>query len=222
MAPKFASSPYGESQQVVWHDPTTYDPIKHAPPYMPEARAPLTASQKQAVRKTAFQRVNPKEAVSLYPEMTPLSSLLAVLQAASLIHKTHHWQTSGGSSYGDHLLFDRLYADSQEFIDQVAERAVGTDHVGVVDVSAQTKVVSMIVGHLCDGSTDPSRLVEISLKAESLVLQAIDLTVSRLKGSGTLSNGTDNLLQGVADQHETFVYLLKQRSASQATYSYAR
>lgn len=222
MAKKFASNPYEESQHVVWHDPTNYDPTRHAPPYMPEARAPLTAVHKQAARRMAAQSPIPKIAHDVYQQLTPLASLLAVLQAAVLIHKTHHWQTSGVAFYGDHQLFDRLYSESQSYIDQVAERAVGTDGVGIVDAAAQATTISNLVSHLCDGSVDPNRLVEISLKAEVFVLQATDLTRARLKGYGKLSNGTDNLLQGVADQHQTFVYLLKQRSVQQPSYSYAR
>lgn len=222
MAKKLASNPYEVGQQVVWHDPTSYDPTKHAPPYMPEPKGPLTASQKQAARKVASSQVNPKVAHSLFPDLPPLAGLLAVLQAASLIHKTHHWQTSGGHYYADHLLFDRLYTESQGFIDQVAERAVGTDQASIVDVSSQTKVIAFLVDHLCDGSTEPDRMAEISLQTESLVLQAIDLALNKLKEAGKLSNGTDNLLQGAADLHETFVYLLKQRVTPQPTYSYGR
>lgn len=222
MAKKLASNPYEEGQQVVWHDPTSYDPTKHAPPYMPEPRSPLTASQKQSAHKVASSQINPKVAHSLFPDLPPLAGLLAVLQAASLIHKTHHWQTGGGHFYADHLLFDRLYTESQAFIDQVAERAVGIDQANVVDVSAQTKVIDMLVNHLCDGSTDPENMVAVSLNTESLVLQSIGLAIQKLKGQGTLSNGTDNLLQGAADQHETFVYLLKQRTTPQPTYSYGR
>lgn len=221
MGRKFASSPYDESQQVVWHDPTSYDSVKHGPPYLPEARVPLTASQKEAVRSVVVQQVLPKVAHSLVPQLTPLASLLAVLQAAAFIHKTHHWQTSGGQFYADHLLFDRLYTESQDLIDQVAERTVGTDGFGLVDASAQAVTISNLVDQLCEGSVDPNRMVAVSLKTESLVLHAVDLTLSRLRGSGKLTSGTDNLLQGVADQHETFVYLLKQR-APQPSYSYAR
>lgn len=219
---KLASNPYEVSQQVVWHDPTTYDPTKHAPPYMPEPRLPLTASQRMAVHTVVSSQIDHKVSHSLFPELPPLAGLLAVLQAASLIHKTHHWQTSGGHFYADHLLFDRLYTESQGFIDQVAERAVGSGSPGVVDVSAQTKIIDNLVNHLCDGSTDPGRMLEVSLMTESLVLQSIGLAMQKLKDQGALSNGTDNLLQGAADQHETFVYLLKQRTTPQPTYSYGR
>jgi hypothetical protein len=39
-----------------------------------------------------------------------------------------------------------------------------------------------------------------------------------LEQKGQLSNGTDNLLQGVADKHEEFVYLLKQRCLTKVSY----
>jgi DNA-binding ferritin-like protein len=215
--------PYQESLEAVWHDPTSYDALKHGPSYMPKSASQVvTASQKAEARKVAVQQVNPKVAHSLFPELPPLPALLALLRASSMIHQTHHWQTNGGHYYADHLLFERLYDESQDFIDQVAERAVGTSVPGVVDVHAQAKVIEFIVGHLCNGSTDPDEMVNISLRTESLLVQAVDLTIQKLEADGELSNGTDNLLQGISDLHEGFIYLLKQRATPPKPYHYGR
>ncbi len=216
------SDPYAESIEAVWHDPTSYDPHKHAPPYMPEVGARLSSEKKATVQKIASELVHPKVAHSLFPMLPPLAAVLALFRAAAFIHQTHHWQTNGGNSYADHLLFERLYNESQSFIDQLAERAVGSLHGGVVDASAQATVIQHAVGHLCEGSLDPNEMIKTSLKTESLVVQAIGLALDKLKESGQMSNGTDNLLQGAADLHETFVYLLQQRSSDQSAYSYGR
>jgi hypothetical protein len=42
-----------------------------------------------------------------------------------------------------------------------------------------------------------------------------------LRQANLLTDGTENLLQDVADKHEEFVYLLKQRAGA-SQYSYAR
>jgi len=212
--------PYQASFEAVWHDPTSYDPSVHAPPYMPGV-AKLAHEAKVATRKVASHLADSKVA----NEMTgadPLFALLAVLRAASFIHQTHHWQTKGGHYYADHLLFDRLYTESQPFIDQVAERMVGLsqDSESVCPVK-QSQLVAKVVQLLDGGSSSPDMLVKVSLKTESTLLQVVDAVYQKMEAAGTLTNGTDNLLQGVADLHETFTYLLQQRAA-QPIYSYGR
>jgi hypothetical protein len=68
----------------------------------------------------------------------------------------------------------------------------------------------------CGGWT----LVDASLQAEALVLTVVNEALSALTASDSLTPGVDNLLQGVADLHETFVYLLQQRF--RVSYEYAR
>ena len=203
--------PYQESIRVVWHDPTSYDPGRHAPPYLTK----LSSAQ-----RGTLPRINPKVARRFTDEKTPLTSLLAVLRAAAFLHQTHHWQTSGHQYYGDHLLFERLYNESQTFIDQVAERAVGSEGESSVNPLQQVDLVGQLVKMVAVGST-PSEMVTVSLRLEKLVLETIALTLAQLKNNGALSNGTDNLLQGAADLHETFLYLLQQR-AKPGAYSYGR
>jgi hypothetical protein len=62
-------------------------------------------------------------------------------------------------------------------------------------------------------STD---LAKRSMIAEMTFLKVIDHVMSSLDECGLLSNGIDNLLQGIADKHEGHVYLLKQRCSKQA------
>lgn len=202
---------------VVWDDPTQYDPLRHGPPYLP---ARLGSKAKAAVRRLASTKVEPKVARRLMGGAAPLSAVLVMLRAASFLHQTHHWQTQGPTYYADHLLFDRLYNDSQSFIDQVAERAVGLGHAGLVSPSAQAQQLAQVIGVVGGSDGSPDQLVQTSLRMESLVLSVIDEATKVLRGSEALTNGTDNLLQGTADLHETFVYLLQQRASN--SYEYAR
>jgi DNA-binding ferritin-like protein len=219
-----APNPREEGTEVVWHDPTKYDPLRHGPPYMPVRMA---REAKAVVRRVASAHVSPRVARRFIGsglgsgiEGSPLSAVLSVLRAASFLHQTHHWQTSGPSYYADHLLFDRLYKDSQSFIDQVAEKAVGLGSADLVTPSRQAEQIAQMVGAVASPDASAANLVKASLRVESLVLAIVDETLSVLSSTESLTPGADNLLQGVADLHETFVYLLQQRES--AVYEYAR
>jgi DNA-binding ferritin-like protein len=212
-----APSPPDEGLEVVWHDPTKYDPARHGPPYLPTR---LGSEAKTFARKVASQHVDSRVARRIIGSTAPLGAVLAVLRAASFLHQTHHWQTSGPSYYSDHLLFDRLYKDSQPYIDQVAERAVGLGSTSLVAPMLQATQVSEVVGMVASPSAGAGSLVDASLKAEALVLSVVNEALSALTASDSLTPGVDNLLQGVADLHETFVYLLQQRF--RVSYEYAR
>lgn len=150
----------------------------------------------------------------------PLCGVLAILRAASFLHQTHHWQSEGVTFYGDHLLFDRLYSESQATIDQVAERVVGLGTEGLVSPGDQARRLSEIINVVSRGETGANQMVQASLRMESLVLTIIDEALDALRNTDSLTSGTDNLLQGAADLHETFVYLLQQRAGN--FYDYGR
>jgi DNA-binding ferritin-like protein len=207
--------PYQTSIEVVWHDPTSYDPVKHAPPYMPVR---LASEKRARVQTIVASQVAPRVAQSFTSGVAPLSSLLVILRAAAFIHQTHHWQTRGSQAYADHLLFERLYNDSQSFIDQVAERAVGLAAPDLVDPIDQSQKMAGLIEALTRGS---GSMVATSLRTESVVLSVIAQALKTLEANGALTSGTSNLLEGAADLHETFVYLLSQRNATEA-YDYAR
>lgn len=212
-----APNPPDEGPEVVWHDPTKYDPARHGPPYLPVR---LASDAKAVARKVASSHVDARVARRIIGSTTPLGAVLTVLRTAAFLHQTHHWQTSGPSYYGDHLLFDRLYKDSQPYIDQVAERAVGLGSAALVAPARQAQQITHIVGMVASPTTGAGSLVDASLKVESLVLSVVDEALSVLTASDSLTPGVDNLLQGVADLHETFVYLLQQRF--RVSYDYAR
>jgi DNA-binding ferritin-like protein len=229
-------SDFKDSIYAVWVDPTQFDPIKHGPPFLPSGKG---ASMKLASNAKAQVRTWVKEA-DLGVEMIPtlkgmaaevtsgplgyLSALLVYLRAASMIHQTAHWQTHGQAFYGDHKLFMRIYEDSQDLIDGLAERTVGLGDGRLVEAWTQAKHLERCIGNCYAGrkiDEGPNGLVEISLHIEYHVVEGIRITRQVLEQAGVLTDGTDNLLQGIADKHEEFIYLLKQRS--QVTpYSYAR
>jgi len=220
-----SKDPYQTSLEAVWHNPTIYDAIEHGPEYMPKKATGLpTSDHKAEGRKIASHVMPAKTAADLIPKLPPLSAMLAVLRAVAFVHQTHHWQTSGGQFYSDHLLFERLYNESQPFIDQTAERAIGSTGPDSVDAHTQAVVMEALIGNLCNGSLNAEDMVRMSLRAESLVVQSVTATIKILETSDSLTNGTDNLLQGISDLHEGFVYLLKQRAIpeKEVVYHYGR
>ncbi len=201
-----------EELSAVWRDPMEYNMQKHGPSYLP-----VTASQRVSARKFAQRRAANYD-VPGPDKYAPMTFLLAVLQAAYLVHQTAHWQTRGGNYYSDHLLFQRIYEESQTFIDGVAERSIGlSSNPSEVALRPRIQAMHSTIQMLYPPETAPDveTLVRIGLDTESLVLMVIDQTIEVIKASGGWTPGLDDLLPAVAGKHEEFVYLLGQRSQNQ-------
>jgi DNA-binding ferritin-like protein len=221
---------HSESVYAMWHDPMTYDHMKMGPPYLPELKVRMASTDRDSVRALVKREAQTSPVDQILSHligeyqglpMAELGALLACLRAAAMVHQTHHWQTRGLTFYGDHLLYMRLYEESSSFVDQVAERAVGAGSHLLVHPVIQTAQIQALVKHFCgDILTDPSpdAYALVSLTCEARLLTALNGVYGMLEQKGQLSNGTDNLLQGVADKHEEFVYLLKQRCLTKVSY----
>lgn len=143
-----------------------------------------------------------------------LSVCLVWLRHLAMVHQTHHWISRGSTSYGDHLLFSRLYDAIAEEIDTVAEKCVGVSSEAAVHVSLQASQLdrmireysSLTVSHQDD-------MVRKSLELEFNFLKVLQTVSQMLSEEGKLTYGVDNMLAGIADSHEKNVYLLKQRAA---------
>lgn len=139
-----------------------------------------------------------------------LSAFLSLLRATFHVDQSAHWQTRGPSYYGDHLLYQRLYEDVAKEIDSVGERAIGINgEAQAVDPELSANQVSRMVATLrvsVGNARGAHGLALLALSAEMNVLSAIDRMLSVRQ-----TQGVQNLLQGIADTHETHVYLLRQR-----------
>lgn len=140
-------------------------------------------------------------------ESEALATLLAALRALYLLHQAHHWQSRGPSFYGDHLLFQRLYEAVLPEMDSVAERAVGSGHAGLVAAADVTRATQILLDRWQARGASPDAMVKASLSAEGEALALLD----EILGAVKFSQGTQNLLQGIADKHEEHVYLLQRR-----------
>jgi DNA-binding ferritin-like protein len=222
---------HAEAIYAMWHDPIAYDHMKMGPPYLPEMKVRFASTDQDAIRKLVKAETNAAPLTQIFSHllgeyqglpMAELAVLLSCLRAASLVHQTHHWQTRGNTFYGDHLLYERLYNESQPAIDGLAERAVGSGGHLLVHPAIQAgqlnALVKFFIGDLqTNASVD--EYVRVSLGTEVQVLAVLALVYELLEGKQELSHGTDNLLQGIADKHEEFVYLLRQRSSIKLSYA---
>lgn len=210
--------------ETVWKAPTDYDVVKDGPPYLPQK---LSSEQKAEIapllKKAAYYDTDTALSNSVEGRgRSPLTVLLGYLQAMSHLHQIHHWNTMGDTSYGDHLLFQRLYEESQDFIDQVAERSVGSKAVAAIEAAVQAQIIhSVLLGLTKDDEGTARNYAEVSLRGELYCLQLIKSVIQIMESDNTLSPGISNLLEGLADLHETFVYLLQQRTRVDA-YNYLR
>jgi DNA-binding ferritin-like protein len=196
----------GDATKVIWQDPSSYNPYLHGPPYLPGMQAHL--DRKATVNAKEFlSRVGTTE----LPTGHELPAILTLLRALSMIHQTHHWLTAGKTSYGDHLLFDRIYGDLAGEIDAIGERSVGTGSVNL-NPSVQAHQMAEVIEALCGGEEqNADSYVATSLKAEQWFVECVKRVAESMKATGNLSRGTDNLLAGIEDKHEEHVYLLTQR-----------
>ena len=152
-----------------------------------------------------IQRIAARRFANDYPEQS-LKELLAALRACQWVHWVNHWNSTGSESYGDHLLFDRLYGVIDHEVDSLAEKLLGIGAVNSINPVEIAEWTFTIVRGWAQDSVGGS-LAALSLRAEKGVLEPL----FNLLGGDALTSGTRSLLEGVADLHETHLYLLRQR-----------
>lgn len=138
---------------------------------------------------------------------------IAWLRVLSIWFQHAHWSVGGQSSYGDHLMYERIYLAITEEIDALAEKAVGFTGVSAVD----THVHGKMIGEMICAYPTPTRAGEATMIAStglamvSDYIDTINETYTTLKGQGKLSMGLDDFLMALVSKLETQAYLLKQR-----------
>lgn len=132
--------------------------------------------------------------------------LLSYLQALSWCYRHQHWTAKGDPYYGDHLLYQRLYESVDEEIDALAEKIQGS--LEDLDVLNQARVMLSIV-ESTPNTGNPSKDM---LVAELAFQKLIRKVYEHMKTNNTLSLGMDDFLMSMASEHETNMYLLRQRT----------
>ena len=138
---------------------------------------------------------------------TVFSNLLALLRALQWNHLASHWQCQGDASYGDHLLFERIYGTTVKEVDALAEKLVGTYGVAAVDARQQAKLMAFTL-HQMGKMSDP---FERGVHFERVLQVELKKCIEAMEDIGQLSLGMDDFLRTVANDHETNIYLLQQK-----------
>ena len=102
-----------------------------------------------------------------YPQ---LSVLLVYLRHLSFIHQNHHWVSKGEPFYGDHLLFQRLYAGVAEDIDTLAEKAIGLGSTANVALPLHTMQLNKLLHNMV---TAKQLLCNLSQKQTNLPVNTV-------------------------------------------------
>ena len=136
--------------------------------------------------------------------------LLASLRALKWHYWNCHWMSKGISSYGDHLLYERLYTEKiDEQIDTLAEKitALSEEEPNVLD----SEIMLIGFNRFIEKYKQQSNLVERSLEMEKQMQTLIENVYTTLKKAKVLSLGMDDYLMATANERETVIYLLTQR-----------
>ena len=132
-----------------------------------------------------------------------LSLYVCFLRGMALVHQNNHW---AALSFGDHLLFQRLYEETQEIVDEAAERVVGL----CGELMYEGKESFIAAKFAAESKDSIKSLLESSLAVERYFSELVKKTYEHLKDNEELTLGLDDLLMSQASVGESHVYLLKQ------------
>jgi DNA-binding ferritin-like protein len=139
-----------------------------------------------------------------------LLTLLGTLRALKWTSWNSHWQVKGKPFYGDHLMLERIYqGEIDEQIDTLGEKLVFMYGGGVITNGVMRS--SFLHGVESALSSHKHCALSRVLYLEKLLQNQFKLCHSLGQQSQQISLGMDDYLMATANQHETFLYLLKQR-----------
>lgn len=142
-----------------------------------------------------------------------LQNFFAILFLNSTFSQTAHWTSKGSSSYADHLLYERLYKENSEELDQYIEQFIPLGGEQIANPTQTLSLAAQKISKLLNFSNEPSpeELAQAALTCEKFLLANLKKLYKTLKEAKTLSMGADDLLMGMYQTHESHTYLLKQR-----------
>ena len=128
-------------------------------------------------------------------------------------HAAHH-VTKGTGFGGDHVnLYGEIYTKLDEDLDGIIEKGIGltgdetlADHVSSLSLSA-----TLLSQQPASANQDAETIANNAFEVIKYYVTSIESTYAQFEAAG-MSLGLDDLLQGLANQYETYVYLLQQRS----------
>lgn len=148
-----------------------------------------------------------------------LMAIVAMLYGINSLAQNFHWKTSGESFIGDHKLFQKIYEGVMPQIDMVGEKAIGLGSKTLASPIKVSKASLAFVERIFENQSivqgaenETSAMFRRLGYAESMFIETTEKFMLNLDKKGSLTKGLDNLLAGILDTHETFLYLIKQRT----------
>ena len=138
-----------------------------------------------------------------------LMDILATLHAMRVSYQHSHWTSKGPMFFSRHQLFAKLYGSVAEELDTLAEKMVGMGGSYCIDL---TQLVTR-TAEICASLPKDDNLVSKALVLENMLQDLLKNQYELMKAEGTITLGLDDFLMGVANNHETNQYLLKQTLA---------
>jgi len=121
-----------------------------------------------------------------------------------LAHRAHN-EVNGPSFFADHEFLGDLYQAYEKAYDDVVERIIGLSREKI-DI-AKMNVDAAQMACVRPNETGCEAMLKVLLKAEQ------DLCALVAKNMEDATDGTQNLIQGLADESETRQYKMKKRLA---------
>ena len=128
-------------------------------------------------------------------------------------HAAHH-VTKGTGFGGDHVnLYGEIYTQLDEDLDGIVEKGIGLtgDETLADPVSSLSMAAGLLAQQPASANQDAETIAANGLQVIKYYVDFIEKIYSQFEAVG-MSLGLDDLLQGHANQYETYVYLLQQRS----------
>lgn len=133
-----------------------------------------------------------------------LCGVFCTMRAAYLTYRNAHWMVSGRDAYSLHLLFKRLYNESKDSIDAVAEQIVGT--FGPNGIREDTQVMGERAAVFAQQATPVAKALSAAQAVRAGLTQAHDA----MHQDGKLTPGWDATLSEAARVNDKHLYLLQQ------------
>lgn len=132
-----------------------------------------------------------------------LQKALGLLKAIHWNHLTTHWQ-SPGKEYANHLLFQRLYENLVDEIDDLAEKMVSYYGINAVEPNLVLKISQEYIKNWSEKENG----IERAIIAEKELQDLFKTVYDSLKNANSLSLGMDDFIMALCNKHEKHLYLL--------------
>lgn len=143
-----------------------------------------------------------------------LRSLMAHLRAGNLWYHGAHFVTVGAGFHADHKFYQKVYEQYEAEFDRASEKAIAAVGPTIAAPQAVSAHAAKLVGTMPAVSGLPGHTIAASaLQIEKQTLAFAEKIFRELEAGKRLSLGMNNFLSQLADDHETLVYKLSQRTA---------